>query len=206
MSDVPSPIDFHDPAQAKAWLEDTETGKPWRAEFFTAFVDAINRAFDRPVTILELGSGPGQLAEAIVKSCQVQTYTLLDFSAAMHDLAQARLAPFKRKIQFLQLDFTRPEWIEDLGPFDVVVTQQAVHELRQWQHAPALYWQAHEVLWDGGLFLVCDHYADGPSAKNLALYMTRADQKRMLESCGFERAETLLDRGEMTLHAARKWD
>ena len=47
---------------------------------------------DTPATILEIGSGPGLLAEEILRSCSVRRYVLLDSSTAMHDLAQERLS------------------------------------------------------------------------------------------------------------------
>ena len=72
--DVPSPIDFHDPAQARQWERDTIEARPWRPEFFAAFVSALNGKFHRPFTILELGSGPGHLAERILSECAVANY------------------------------------------------------------------------------------------------------------------------------------
>jgi hypothetical protein len=37
--DVPSPIDFHDPVQARAWVEDTVKRRPYRPRFFAAFAE-----------------------------------------------------------------------------------------------------------------------------------------------------------------------
>jgi hypothetical protein len=54
--DVPSPVDFHDPAQAQEWIEHTIQRRPWRRRFFAAFVDALNHHCDNPFTVLELGS------------------------------------------------------------------------------------------------------------------------------------------------------
>ena len=56
--DVPSPIDFHDPVQARAWVQDTIRRRPYRPRFFAAFASALNERFDKPLDILELGSGP----------------------------------------------------------------------------------------------------------------------------------------------------
>lgn len=187
-------------------MRETVAGKPWRADFFAAFVNHINAQFEKPISVLEIGSGPGFLAEAILAGCAVESYTLLDFSTAMHDLARKQLASSLGRVTFLQKDFKSPEWDADMEPFDVVVSMQAVHELRHWRHVPVLYWQIHDVLWDGGLFLVCDQYADGPTGKNPDLFMTRADQERVLGGAGFDRVELLLDKGEMTLLSARKWE
>lgn len=59
--DVPSPIDFRDPAQAKAWEATTMARRPYRTQFFAGFVAAICDQFSQSVSLLELGSGPGHL-------------------------------------------------------------------------------------------------------------------------------------------------
>ena len=87
--DVPSPIDFSDPAQALAWVDATVAKRPWRQHFFTAFAHALNSLPDPSIRVLELGSGPGHLAKAILTACpRVTYYAAIDFSPAMHDLAR----------------------------------------------------------------------------------------------------------------------
>jgi hypothetical protein len=58
-TDVPSPVDFRDIAEARAWVEHTVDSRPWRPQFFEAFAKALNHHFRRPLSVLELGSGPG---------------------------------------------------------------------------------------------------------------------------------------------------
>src|SRR5437764_262326 len=99
--DVPSPIDFHDPAQAKSWEQNTIVRRPWRPEFFQAFASELNSRFSQPFSVLELGSGPGHLAQQILSACQVARYCALDFSDAMHALACERLGPFAAKVEFV---------------------------------------------------------------------------------------------------------
>ena len=129
-NDVPSPIDFHDASQARAWVEDTIARRPYRAQFFAAFVDALNARCGKAISVLELGSGPGHLAEHILKSCDVAHYVALDFFAAMHDLAQERLAPFLKIVKFARRDFRDANWTDGLGKFDAIVTMQSAHETR----------------------------------------------------------------------------
>src|SRR5580692_2227677 len=100
--DVPSPIDFHDLAQAKKWEAQTVKNRPWRPQFFAAFVAALQGHFDREFSVLELGSGPGHLAEQILRHCAIGRYVALDFSEPMHALARARLAALAGKVKFLQ--------------------------------------------------------------------------------------------------------
>ena len=155
--DVPSPIDFHDPVEARKWEQETIVNRPWRPAFFAAFASALNARFSRPFLILELGSGPGHLAEAILGSCRVAHYSALDFSEAMHGLARARLKPYLENVDFVTRDFRASDWTDGLGPFDALVTLQAAHELRHKRHLPKLLRESHGLLAADGLFLYCDH-------------------------------------------------
>jgi SAM-dependent methyltransferase len=199
--DVPSPIDFHDPAQSRAWVENTVSARPWRPRFFDAFVSALNDRFQTPCSILELGSGPGHLAEQILGRCIVAKYGALDFSAAMHHIARERLSAFLERVHFIQRDFRSPDWTENLGIFDAVVTMQAVHEVRHTRHVVPLLTQARKLIAPGGMLLYCDHYAE--SGKKPAFFLERQKQPTALLDAGFSRVQMLLDAGGMALYASQ---
>jgi cyclopropane fatty-acyl-phospholipid synthase-like methyltransferase len=74
--------------------------------------------------ILELGSGPGQLARAILERCDVDTYVALDFSPAMHAIAAEHLGELAHRVTFDVRDFREAAWAEGLGAFDAVVTRK----------------------------------------------------------------------------------
>jgi len=137
--DVPSPINFHDPAQARAWTQRTAANRPWRPEFFYLFTATLNARSSHPLRILELGTGPGQLASAVLKSCWVSQYFALDFSNAMHALAREQLGPLAAKVKFVKRDFRVPEWNAGLGKFDAVLTLQAAHETRHQIGCPTFF-------------------------------------------------------------------
>lgn len=87
--DLPIRIDHRDPATARAWLEDTRLRKPFRQNFRAAFCAALSSR--SRLRILELGSGPGELAREILLHCDVASYTALDWSQAMHEIATEHL-------------------------------------------------------------------------------------------------------------------
>ena len=202
--DVPSPIDFHDPAQARAWVEETIRGRPYRPRFFAAFASALNERFDKPIDILELGSGPGHLAEVILQHCAVASYVALDFSAAMHDLARARLAAFLDRVEFVERDFRIPDWGAGLRNFDAVVTLQAAHEIRHKRHFVSFLVAARERLRNAGTLLYCDHYMERGSGKNPDLMLDRDAQLTALREAGFMDVSRLLDEGGMALYSAKR--
>jgi SAM-dependent methyltransferase len=202
--EIPSPIDFDDPAQARAWVDATVAKRPWRLRFFAAFASALNAHFNRPIRVAELGSGPGHLAKAIIHGCKVSSYTAIDFSAAMHDLAREHLGESSGQVHFLRRDFRRDDWAEGLGPLDAIVTTQAAHEVRHKTRQPALLKDIHAAIENGGLLLFCDHYSEAGSTKDSGLFLTHEEQPALLENAGFRQVEQLLDEGGMALYRAYK--
>ena len=202
--DVPSPIDFHDPAEACAWVEETVGKRPSRPKFFAGFVRALNKNVDAPIDILELGSGPGHLAEHVLEHCPVRKYVALDYSNAMHALARERLESFESKIDFVQIDFRKNDWPNELRKFSAVVTMQAAHETRHKSHLVKFLSAARETLHESGLLLYCDHCAQAGSAKNEALFVSREAQPTALQAAGFVGVRRILGEGGMALYEGHK--
>jgi ubiquinone/menaquinone biosynthesis C-methylase UbiE len=198
--DVPSPIDLQAASDARAWAESANLVRPWRTTFFEAIAEAIHPA--KPVRVLELGSGPGFLAEQVLSRRPFVEMVLLDFSEPMHALARERLQNHSNRVQYVQRSFKEDHWMDGLGVFDHVVTNQAVHELRHKRYAGPLHEQVRSVLVPGGTYLVSDHYFGDDGMKKEGLYMTVEEQRRTLAAAGFTRVEELLRLGGMVLHSA----
>src|SRR5438105_8895305 len=99
--DVPNPVDFHNEAEAHAWIEQTTEKRPYRSAFFNEFVNEVSELEQDHLKVLELGSGPGILAEQILRRCpSVRVYTLLDFSDPMLAVSRERLAEFATRLRF----------------------------------------------------------------------------------------------------------
>jgi SAM-dependent methyltransferase len=194
--DLPIRVDFRDPATARAWIEDTRVRRPYRPRFFAAFCAALAA---RPrLRILELGSGPGQLAREILVHCDVQRYVALDFSPAMHEIAAEHLGELAGRGTFVIRDFREPAWPGGLGAFDAVVTLQAAHETRHRRHLVPLLERARTVVAPGGVLLYADHYLT-PDTKLPALLPARVDQPLALERAGFVDVQLRHEEGNMAL-------
>lgn len=169
-ADVPSDHDFFDPAYVRGWAEESIRKNPQRPAFLDALVTGID-TLGREVVVLELGSGPGFLAEQILGHCPVAAYYLLDFSPEMHELSRHRLAQHSARTAFVQGDLRDPGW-PDLVPTlaDVAVSLQALHELRYVGRAPRFYRRLRSVLRPNGLVLVCDHLR--PDGDERPLFMS----------------------------------
>jgi len=183
--DVPLKIDLRDPVVAHTWVREAEVKRPWRSELRAAIAEALGAASLPARRVLELGPGPGLLAERILQSCAVDSYTLFDFSAAMLALARERVGAHPATT-FVLGDFKQPDWAQVFeAPFDAVVAMQSVHEIRHKRHVPGLYRQIHGVLRPGGLLLVCDHVPFDDSARATTLHSTEEEQHAALLSAGF---------------------
>ena len=198
--DVPSPIDLQAEADAQKWAESANAVRPWRMQFFEAIALAIDSK--RPARVLELGSGPGFLAEQVLSRCGQVEMVLLDFSSPMHKLARERLLRHSNRVQYIERSFKAENWMEGLGSFDYVVTNQAVHELRHKRYAVPLHKQVLSVLRPEGTYLVSDHYFGEDGMKKEGLYMTVEEQGQALLEAGFTRVQLLLRHGGMVLHSA----
>jgi ubiquinone/menaquinone biosynthesis C-methylase UbiE len=191
--DVPSPIDLRDAADARAWVASADSKRPWRAQLREAFADLLHAGPLAPKRVLELGAGPGLLAEAVLRRCPLESYTLFDFSIPMLELSRERLASFPAA-NFVHGDFKAPGWLETLtGPFDAVLAMQAVHEIRHKRHVPTLYQQVRSLLRPGGSLLVCDHTPPSDSPRMTALHSTVIEQHEALRAAGFVNVRTAVE-------------
>ncbi len=175
--------------------------RPFRQDMFEKSAQCIESSGVKHA--LELGSGPGFLADYLLSRRSELTLTLLDFSRSMHELAAIRLQPHRQRVRFLNRDFKDANWTDGLGEFKCILTMQAVHELRHKRHAVKFHRAVRELLQAGGIYLVCDHYCGEGGMENDQLYMTVTEHVSSLEGAGFS-ARVLLKKGSLVLIEARK--
>ena len=202
--DVPNPIDFHNSAEAQAWIEQTIQKRPYRSIFFNEFVNEVSRLELHQLKVLELGSGPGMLAEQILRRCfPVRAYTLLDFSEPMLAVSRERLSEFAARLRFVRADFRDSAWMAQVGTVDAVLSMQAIHEVRHKRHVSALYEKVRSVLEPGGLMLICDHLpGETPDTRRSALYMTPDEQLAAFNIAGLRKATVHFVANGMALYKA----
>ena len=191
-ADVPYIEDLQDAVQAKAWADAADRKRPLRVVVRNAIVERLE-TLSPGARVLELGSGPGFLAELVLRRCpQLECYTLLDFSEPMLNMSRERLAPFPAA-RFVLGDFRAAEWTTRVeAPFEAIVSMQAVHEVRHKRHVPRLYRQIRELLVPAGLFLICDRTPEDDSPRSTALFMTEQEQLQTLRATGFVDVQSLM--------------
>ena len=124
----------------------------------------------------------------------------------MLELSRSRLAKFKDRTVFIQADFKKDDWTAPVpAGFDLVVSLQAVHELRHASRIPKLYAQLHSLLIPGGNILICDHVnSASPSGHRAAHFMTVEEHISTFEEVGFIKAREICPAGDLSLMAAEK--
>src|SRR2546429_458860 len=138
MIEYTGPHDYLNKDYVEEWERKANSKRPFRPQFFDAFAAELQPMAE--TRILELGSGPGFLAEHLLKRCPVASYHLFDFSPHMLELSRTRLFRFSDKTTFHQGSFVDEGWWRALpGPFDAVISLQAVHEVRRVERIPPLY-------------------------------------------------------------------
>jgi SAM-dependent methyltransferase len=183
--DVPYGNDWDSAEQVAAWADEADRIRPWRAQIRDHIANRV-ATLPQGARVLELGSGPGFLAHRVLHSCpHLAGYTLLDFSEPMLALGRERLSAFPTA-SFAHASFKSEEWPRRVGgPFDCIVSMQAVHELRNKRHALRLYEQAHQILTAPGRIMICDHTPFDDSPTSTALYMTEDEQLEALARARF---------------------
>lgn len=202
LRDVPSPVDLRTMDHAREWEAAALLRRPSRPQFFDLMASDIQALQPPAARVLDLGSGPGFLAQHLLSRLPQIRMTLVDFSAAMHALTRCRLGGDVERVEFRDADFSRAEWTVGLQDFDAVVTQQAVHETRHKRRAASLHAQVRSVLRPGGIYLVCDHFAGSGGGGNDQLFMSVEEHHDALEAAGFKTIHRRLQTDGMVLHHA----
>ncbi|HJQ69179.1 MAG TPA: class I SAM-dependent methyltransferase [Blastocatellia bacterium] len=195
------PHDYFDQDYVDEWAEIANTRRPHRARFFEAFVTELSR-LDRP-DVLDLGAGPGFLAEQALTRCDVSSYHLLDFSPRMIELARDRLARFGGRAFFHQADFLEDGWWRTLPQgFDAVVSLQAVHEVRDAEKIAELYSGVAMIVAEGGKIIVADKL-DFVTEEGTG-HLTIEDHRRALERAGFSEFRRVLEVEDIIMFEATR--
>lgn len=132
MNDVASPIDLGNYEDAVEWQDTANVKRPWRKDFFDYYANLIRTHTSDQDHILELGAGPGFLAQHLLSQLPNIQYTAFDFSETMHQLAQQKLTSSERaRANYFIGNFKEPEWQNAVNQkYDFIIIHQALHELR----------------------------------------------------------------------------
>jgi SAM-dependent methyltransferase len=199
MRDYTGPHDYFDAAYVNDWTSVANSKRPFRIELFEAIVTEL--AVLQASKVLDVGSGPGFLAERVLAGCNVDSYHLFDFSPYMLELSRARLINAGERAVYHQESFLDEGWWRSLpAPYDAIVSMQAIHEVREAAKIPKLYGELRLLLREGGILLIADEVNDGNQQEEHLLSLT--EHEAALLKAGFTGFRRVHSGGDLMLFAA----
>jgi tRNA (cmo5U34)-methyltransferase len=150
------------------FTEIADVAVPRRQEMLATLVAAVPFGRDEPIRIVELGSGDGRLAEALLDTFSAATFVALDGSESMRAAAGVRTARFGGRASVRPFALDTLDWWDVMFGADLIVSSLALHHLND-AKKQYLYKAAAERLSERGVLLVADVVDLGhPAAQYLA--------------------------------------
>jgi trans-aconitate methyltransferase len=147
------------------------------------------------IRALDVGAGYGVVTEEVLRAFAKAQVTWQDHSRPMRDRARENLLEHAGRLSFVLSDLASASWSKKIGgPFDLVVSGIAIHNLCDQPTIFRCYGAIRKLLAPEGCFLDCDYfkYAGGVDAHIAAM-----------KDCGFATVECLWQKGAASIVRAR---
>ena len=128
---------------------------PSRVEQIATLLTLIPFAQEDAFRVVELASGEGRLAYAILDAFPNATLLALDYEETMRQETQARLSQFDRRGNVDAFDMKKDDWYGLMSGADVVVSSLCIHHLTG-DGKQGLFRAVHDQISDRGAFLIAD--------------------------------------------------
>jgi len=143
--------------------------------FIPAYDEMIATAADHalsgaPTRVLDIGSGTGALAGAVLERSDDVTVELLDVDEEMLDQAKARLEAYGPRAIY-----TVGSFLEPLPRADAVMASLSLHHIPTLEAKEALYRRIHDGLPSGGIFVNADATMPAADPERAATWRRWAD-------------------------------
>jgi len=136
------------------WVNKDSQRTAERESQFNATLSWMSVLVSGPARVLDLGCGPGTLAEKLLGAFPEIQVICSDGSDEMLKLARQRLASYGDRARYIQADFGAANWTANLPPdLDAVVSARAIHNLRKLKLIGPVYREIYGLLKVGGVFL-----------------------------------------------------
>ena len=185
--------EFHDAEFVAGWA-DRFAPTSERLKLFSTIFSELKSGTPPNSCVVELGIGPGYLADHLLKAMPEIQYYGVDFSSPMLDIARQRLAPHSSRVAYVQANLVKDDWWTDIPTqVNAIVSTWALHDLGSQENVEAVYKNCAQVLHDGGGLLNGDFikpdnaiYEYEPGRFEIAQHIA------MLRRVGFKSADCLI--------------
>lgn len=180
------------------WTAGLQSRYPERGELMPHIVAQLKALSFPTLQVVELGPGPGLLAELLLHEFPWLTYTGFDSSELLLAFARTKLAPFGQRANLIQADLNTDDWLNQLpGEIHAVISLQALHDLGGESHLERIYGLARRLLAPGGLLLNADFVIlprqddpEQPGRHSIPRHL------ELLQAQGFEQVACTLEIGQ----------
>jgi 2-polyprenyl-3-methyl-5-hydroxy-6-metoxy-1,4-benzoquinol methylase len=183
--------DWHSPSYVDEWIARDITRDEERRLRLRQMLAAASFASDAAIAVLDVGGGYGVVTEEVLRTFPRAVVTLQDYSQPMLDQARQRLAAHGGRVNYAVGDLRDPAWTNTVGgPFDLVVSAIAIHNLRDLGQIAACYRGIAGVMKAAGVFLDYDLFGliGGIDA-----------QMQTIREAGFAAADCLWHEGRLAI-------
>ena len=145
--------EFHDEEFVTGWA-DRFVPTPERMDLFNIILSELRSRVPPNGCVVELGIGPGYLADYLLNGMLDIRYYGVDFSVPMLNIAGHRLKPHAHRVAYVRADLVMDEWWADIpSPISAIVSTWALHDLGSQENVRNVYKSCAQVLQDGGILL-----------------------------------------------------
>jgi tRNA (cmo5U34)-methyltransferase len=149
--------DWHSSGYVDEWIARDRQRDDERRARLRDMLSYAPHAANAEIAVLDVGGGYGVVTEEVLRAFPRATVTLQDYSQPMLDRARERLASHGGQIHYAAGDLREPDWVRQVGgPFDLVVSAIAIHNLRDLGAIAACYRAIAGLIRAGGVFLDYD--------------------------------------------------
>ncbi|MHC1754782.1 MAG: class I SAM-dependent methyltransferase [Methanosarcina sp.] len=178
MSEIQQKFD----AISKKYDEQRRKFIPCFGDFYGATVSVASADAENP-DILDIGAGTGLLSAFLMERYPGASFTLIDISEKMLDMAKDRFRN-NSNIKYIAADYSKYDFVEK---YDMVVSALSIHHLED-EEKKELYKKSYSMLKENGIFINADQvHGETPFIENL----NKTTWRQSVENSGLLEEEIL---------------
>lgn len=145
--------EFHDEDFVEGWAR-RFLPTPERLELFNVILAGLKTQIPSNGYVVELGIGPGYLADYLLNSLKSIQYYGIDFSGPMLDIARKRLRPYSTRVTYIKADLVNDDWSKYIPmPINAIVSTWTLHDLGSPKNVEIVYKKCAQLLQSRGMLL-----------------------------------------------------
>ncbi len=179
MAQITDPLRQHDwnsEEYVEDWAQRQMRNETLRARQFALMASLVPFENEAAFRFMDVGCGYGALSKYLLETFPRATAVCHDGSAAMAKLGGERMKELQGRFEYVISDFSKKDWSRVAGgEFDVVVSCNAIHNVRVGETIKAVYGEIFGRVRSGGRFFNLDRGS-----------ATMEDQLAWFKSAGFQ--------------------